>query len=80
MGLKLLLDQSGVGLSISRENYESGDWADLIEEAWERGKEAKERRRELGTKVRDERIEEGREFARGIVGWIGEQRGVGGGG
>ena len=33
MGLKLLLEQEGVGVEISREKYESGDWADLVAEA-----------------------------------------------
>lgn len=75
MGLKLLLDQSGVGIEISREKYESGDWADLVEEAWEKGRKAKEERRVLGVEGRERRMREAGVFAGDVVKWIRESVG-----
>lgn len=75
MGLKLLLDQSGVGIEISREKYESGDWADLVEEAWEKGRKAKEERRVLGVEGRERRMREAGIFAGDVVKWIRESVG-----
>lgn len=74
MGLKLLLEQEGVGVEISREKYESGDWADLVAEAWEKGQTLKEARRTLGSAGREKRVEEAKNFAQTIVGWIADQQ------
>lgn len=76
MGLKLLLDQSGVGIEISREKYESGDWADLVEEAWEKGQKAKEDRRKLGVEGRQRRMKEAAVFAGEVVDWMRKSVGV----
>lgn len=74
MGLKLLLEQEGVGVEISREKYESGDWADLVAEAWEKGQALKEARRALGSAGREKRVEEAKNFARTIVQWVEDQQ------
>lgn len=74
MGLKLLLEQEGVGVEISREKYESGDWADLVEEAWTTGQSLKEQRRELGTVGRDARRKDTARFAGTIVDWMRDQQ------
>lgn len=64
-GLRLLLNQEGVGVELSRSSYESGEWAAAIEEAWQNGKERKARKREEGETGK--RKAEGREMAKGIV-------------
>ncbi|KAF9509805.1 hypothetical protein BS47DRAFT_129062 [Hydnum rufescens UP504] len=48
LGLKLLLEEQGVGVEFSREKYEDGDWGSAVEEAWTKGAEMKERRRREG--------------------------------
>ncbi|KAG6837385.1 hypothetical protein H0H93_010544 [Arthromyces matolae] len=70
-GLRLLLDKEGVGVELSRQSYEAGDWTFAVEEAWARGQAAKERKRadalvKLGL---DDRREEGIDLARKVVGW-----------
>ncbi|TCD72001.1 hypothetical protein EIP91_000133 [Steccherinum ochraceum] len=67
-GLRLLLNQEGVGVELSRSSYESGEWAAAIEEAWQKGKERKARKREEGETGK--RKTEGREMAKGIVDWV----------
>ncbi|KAF7374403.1 hypothetical protein MSAN_00324400 [Mycena sanguinolenta] len=58
-GLRRLLDHDGVGIELSRESYEAGDWAAAIETAWQKGNAAKESKRKdgaagLGSKTREE--------------------------
>ncbi|KAJ7249236.1 hypothetical protein B0H12DRAFT_1019732 [Mycena haematopus] len=70
-GLRRLLDHDGVGVELSRESYEAGDWAGAIETAWQKGKQAKEFKRKdgaagLGSKTQEE---EGRKLATMIVQW-----------
>ncbi|KAJ6507778.1 hypothetical protein C8R47DRAFT_57548 [Mycena vitilis] len=70
-GLRRLLDHDGVGVELSRESYEAGDWAGAIETAWQKGKNAKYAKRKdseagLGLKVREE---EGRDLANMIIHW-----------
>ncbi|PCH42345.1 hypothetical protein WOLCODRAFT_72480 [Wolfiporia cocos MD-104 SS10] len=67
-GLRLLLDTEGVGVELSRTSYEMGEWADAVEEAWQKGKAAKERKREEGETGR--RKEEGRKMAKDLVEWV----------
>jgi hypothetical protein len=70
-GLRLLLQEEGVGIEISRTAYENGNWNATVQEAWERGKERKweKRKREgksgtgNGSKVT---------IADGVVGWVKE--------
>ncbi len=73
-GLRLLLEQEGVGVELSRQSYEEGDWAKAIEEAWAKGKDAKWRKREegaLGIGIR-KREADGMHLAGGIVSWVNE--------
>ncbi|KAG6832797.1 hypothetical protein H0H92_009415 [Tricholoma furcatifolium] len=70
-GLRLLLDKEGVGAELSRQSYEAGDWACAVEDAWARGRGAKERKRAeglLGIGV-DEKKEEGVGMAWMVVEW-----------
>lgn len=73
MGLKLLLEQSGVGVEISREKYESGDWANLIEEAWANGQTMKDERRGLGAAGIGQRMKEVQQFASTLSSWVHNQ-------
>ncbi|KAI0787436.1 hypothetical protein C8Q74DRAFT_1251708 [Fomes fomentarius] len=68
-GLRLLLQREGVGVELERVKYEVGEWAEAVEEAWVRGREAKARKRREGETGR--RTEEGREMARFVVDWVG---------
>ncbi|KAI0749755.1 hypothetical protein C8Q80DRAFT_1232487 [Daedaleopsis nitida] len=67
-GLRLYLEREGVGVELSRTQYEVGEWADAIEVAWQRGREAKARKRQEGETGR--RKEEGREMAQYVVDWV----------
>lgn len=67
-GLRLLLNQEGVGVELSRLSYESGEWARAIDDAWQKGKELKARKRKEGETGK--RREEGREMAKGLVEWV----------
>ncbi|KAI0707127.1 hypothetical protein C8Q76DRAFT_629102 [Earliella scabrosa] len=67
-GLRLFLEREGVGVELERVKYEVGEWAEAVEEAWVRGREAKGRKRSEGETGR--RREEGREMARYVVDWV----------
>ena len=67
-GLRLFLEREGVGVELERVKYEVGEWAEAVEEAWVRGREAKARKRREGETGR--RREEGREMARYVVDWV----------
>ncbi|RPD68439.1 hypothetical protein L226DRAFT_540699 [Lentinus tigrinus ALCF2SS1-7] len=74
-GLRLYLEQEGVGVELSRTQYEMGEWADAVEEAYRKGLEAKARKRQVGETGK--RAEEGREMAQYVVDWVGRwQAGV----
>ncbi|KAJ7471452.1 hypothetical protein B0H11DRAFT_2433424 [Mycena galericulata] len=71
-GLRRLLETDGVGVELSRELYEAGDWSGAIEEARQKGRVAKEAKRrdgETGVGVK-KRAEEGRELATMIIRWV----------
>ncbi|KAJ7036295.1 hypothetical protein C8F04DRAFT_483711 [Mycena alexandri] len=77
-GLRRLLDHDGVGVELSRESYEAGDWAGAIETAWTQGQGAKVAKRKdgaagVGLKRREE---EGEHLAMMIIQWA-ERRGSG---
>lgn len=77
-GLRLLLDREGVGLELSRELYETGEWADTIKEAWTKGREAKARKRregELGIGL-EKRTHEMRETVRKVVQWVASSQSI----
>ena len=44
-GLRMYLDQEGVGVELSRASYEGGEWAKSIQEAYCKGREMKETKR-----------------------------------
>ncbi len=69
-GLRRLLNNSGVGVQLSQEQYEGGDWADFVEEAWAKGKAAKDRKREVGDN--GELQEEGERMATQLLDWVRE--------
>ena len=76
-GLRLLLDQEGVGVEMSRQSYEAGDWSEKISEAVALGSEAKNRKRKemevemaMNGAAVNPREEAGRELARTVVKWV----------
>ncbi|KAJ3869190.1 hypothetical protein EV359DRAFT_30745 [Lentinula novae-zelandiae] len=82
LGLRVLLENEGVGVEMSRAEYESGRWAERVKEAWEKARVAKEwkRRVEGGEKKNiingngadriTEREAEIRDMARVVVDWV----------
>jgi len=73
-GLRLLLEREGVGVELSRQCYEEGDWAGAIEEAWAKGKDVKWRKRNdgaMGVGIR-KREEDCAQLAGWIVSWVNE--------
>ena len=67
-GLRRYLAHEGVGVELSRAQYEAGEWADAVEEAYRRGAAAKARKRAEGETGR--RTAEGRDMARTVVDWV----------
>ncbi|KAF9648007.1 hypothetical protein BDM02DRAFT_3169160 [Thelephora ganbajun] len=67
-GLRLLLERDGVGVELSRDDYEGGNWATAVERAWNNGSEAKRLKRLEGeTGKRQEQV---KEMGRRVVDWI----------
>jgi len=66
--LRLLLERDGVGVELSREDYEGGNWAAAIERAWNSGGDAKRLKRLEGETGK--RQEEVREMGRRVVDWV----------
>lgn len=69
-GLKRLLMQEGVGVELSCERYEAGDWAAHVQIAWEAGRAMKEHKRKVGEN--GERKRQGEKMARELVEWVHE--------
>lgn len=67
-GLRLLLEQDGVGVELSREDYEGGNWAAAIERAWNGGSNAKRLKRLEGETGK--RQEDVKEMGRRVVDWV----------
>lgn len=67
-GLRLLLERDGVGVELSREDYEGGNWATAVEWAWKSGGDAKRLKRLEGETGK--RQEEVKEMGRMVVDWI----------
>lgn len=60
-----------MGIELSRQSYEAGDWADVVKEAWIRGKDAKAKKRvdmAAGIGI-DQREIEGRGMAKTVIDW-----------
>ncbi|KAF8270545.1 hypothetical protein EI94DRAFT_1777831 [Lactarius quietus] len=69
-GLRLLLDREGVGVEMTRDAYEMGEWASAVSDAWRAGAQRKLERRE-GMHAPDRRSQ-GLEMARDVVTWVNE--------
>ena len=69
-GLRLLLDRDGVGVEMTRDSYESGEWAVAVSDAWRAGAQRKLERRE-GMHAPD-RHAQGLQMARDVVAWVDE--------
>lgn len=67
-GLRILIQTRGVGLEMTREQYESGEWAQLVQQAWESGREAKTAKVKRGIDV--ERQQSLRKLAGQVLDWI----------
>ena len=67
-GLRLLLEKEGVGVELSREAYEAGEWAQAVQEAFDLGRDAKATKRLEGETGK--RSEEGREMATTVIDWV----------
>ncbi|KAH7106291.1 hypothetical protein BKA62DRAFT_612214 [Auriculariales sp. MPI-PUGE-AT-0066] len=73
VGLRILLETRGVGVQMSREQYESGNWADDIEAAYTQGKAQKEEKRRKGM-VDETRWQNTRQLASDVIEWIEHRR------
>ncbi|KAH8987123.1 hypothetical protein EDB86DRAFT_2952111 [Lactarius hatsudake] len=69
-GLRLLLDREGVGVEMTRDAYESGEWAGAVSDAWHAGAHRKLERRE-GMHAPD-RHAQGLQMARDVATWVNE--------
>lgn len=69
-GLRLLLERDGVGVEMSRDAYEAGEWARAIADAWRAGAKRKLERR-AGMHAPD-RHAQGLKMARDVITWVNE--------
>lgn len=68
--MRLLLERDGVGVELSREDYEGGNWATAVERAWNSGNEAKRLKRLEGeTGKRQKQV---KDMGRKVMDWIAE--------
>ncbi|KAI0067259.1 hypothetical protein BV25DRAFT_1877100 [Artomyces pyxidatus] len=67
-GLRLYLSREGVGVEMEREQYEAGEWAASVAEAWRQGEQRKLERR-LGMHAVD-RKGEGGKMALNVAQWV----------
>ncbi|KAK0480195.1 hypothetical protein IW261DRAFT_1476648 [Armillaria novae-zelandiae] len=73
-GLRLLLDNEGVGVELSRDSYEAGEWAHAVQDAFLKGRAAKIKKREemaAGVGV-DMHAAQGKKMAASVVTWVNE--------
>lgn len=68
----MLLDQDGVGVELSRESYEAGDWGSAVTEALDKGKGLKAaKRRDMANGIGvHKREEEGQKLAGTVKEWV----------
>ena len=69
-GLRLLLEREGVGVEMTRDAYEAGEWACTVSEAWNAGGQRKLERR--AGKHAPDRHAQGLQMARDMVTWVNE--------
>ncbi|KIK62917.1 hypothetical protein GYMLUDRAFT_259693 [Collybiopsis luxurians FD-317 M1] len=77
LGLRILLEKEGVGVEMSRQEYEGGRWVERVREAWEKARVAKEWKRKVkegekrdGACEIGEKEEEIRNMAKVVVNWV----------
>ncbi|KAK0223507.1 hypothetical protein IW262DRAFT_1367365 [Armillaria fumosa] len=73
-GLRLLLDNEGVGVELSRDSYEAGEWAHAVQDAFLKGRAAKIKKREemaAGVGVGMHAVQ-GKKMAASVVAWVNE--------
>jgi hypothetical protein len=71
-GLRLLLEQRGTGVELSRSAYEAGDWANAVGTAWVKGREAKAVKLERESKGEMRKDEDVCTMASRIHDWVWE--------
>lgn len=69
-GLRLLLEREGVGVEMTRDAYEAGEWAGAVSDAWRAGSQRKSERR-AGKHAPDRRAQ-GLQMAKDVVTWVNE--------
>ena len=71
-GLRLLMDQEGTGIELSRQKYEAGDWSSAVTEAFISGQDMKKRKRfEMANGIGvDKREQEGKKLAETVTDWV----------
>lgn len=69
-GLRLLLEREGIGVEMSRDAYEAGEWACAVSDAWQAGAQRKLERR--AGKHAPDRCAQGLQMAREVVTWVNE--------
>jgi hypothetical protein len=69
-GLRLLLEREGVGVEMSRDAYEAGEWTSAVSDAWRAGAKRKLERR--AGKHGPDRRAQGLKMARDVITWVNE--------
>ena len=71
-GLRLLMDREGIGIELSRQKYEAGDWSSAVTEAFINGQDMKRRKRyEMANGIGvDKREQEGKKLAGTVTDWV----------
>lgn len=62
--------RSCVGVELTREDYEAGEWAGAVEDAYMRGREQKALRNRIGVQGNERRKREGRQMAEDATAWV----------
>ncbi len=69
-GLRLLLEREGVGVEMSQDAYEAGEWARAVSDAWRTGAKRKLERR--AGKHAPDRHAQGMKMAKDVITWVNE--------
>ena len=70
--MRVLLDREGVGIELSRQKYEAGDWSLAVTEAFINGQDMKRMKRyEMANGIDvDKRELEGKKLAGKVTDWV----------
>ncbi len=71
-GLRIFLERDGVGIELSRQSYEAGEWAEAVYEAYLKGKSMKEAKKTamvsgIGSKTREAELTR---LTSEVLGWV----------